>query len=245
MKKIYFTILAIVSILSAGFAQNIDSLQRKQDSVQHICAQAELYINTADSLIQFGQQKTRVISMSDAAKASDCVLKAIQTDKKFNDTLAIRNDFDRLGQAYVLQNKFTEAKWYILQSACISRDARDVPHIISSLLELAAVKTVIKDYDLAQKDLQEAIVLCKYEYNVPQQIVAEKQLAALYDQTGKLKEANSMVAHYTLLAEGLRKANAPRYMAMQKVKIRTKKPASADVKQGATLADVEVMTPLN
>ena len=34
-------------------------------------------------------------------------------------------------------------------------------------------------------------------------------------------------------------------MAMQKVKIRTKKPASADVKQGATLADVEVMAPLN
>ena len=107
------------------------------------------------------------------------------------------------------------------------------------------MKTVIKDYDLAQKDLQEAIVLCKYEYNVPQQIVAEKQLAALYDKTGKLKEANSMVAHYTLLAEGLRKANAPRYMAMQKVKTKTRKPALTDVKQGATLADVEVMAPLN
>jgi tetratricopeptide (TPR) repeat protein len=223
MKKITFTLLITITIITSAFAQNIDSLQKQRDSVQHICAQADLYTNLADSLIQYNQPKTRVISIADAAQAGNYVLKAIQINKMFNDTIAVRNNFDRLGQAYVMQNKFAEAKWYFLQSNRISRDRHDVPHIISGLIQLASVKATIKDYALAEKDLQEAIVLTKYSYNVPQQIEVERKLAVLYDKADKLNEAKSMVAHYTMLTDSLKPVKPKPVLAMQKPKVKPKK----------------------
>ncbi|MBW4889478.1 hypothetical protein KXQ82_07120 [Mucilaginibacter sp. HMF5004] len=246
MKKATFTLLATIAAISAAFAQNVDSLQKKQDSIQHICAKADLYINTADSLIQFNQDKTRLISIADAAKAGELVLKAIQINKAFNDTVAVRNNFDRLGQAYVMQNKFTQAKWYILQSNRISRDRHDIAHIISGLMQLAAVKISIKDYSLAEKDLLEAVVLTKYSYNIIAQIEAERKLAALYDKSGKIKEAKSMLAHYTLLADNYKKAHTPQIIAMQKAiaKVKTR-PATAQPKQDANTQAEMVESHLN
>jgi hypothetical protein len=218
MKKITVTIIAAATLLSSAFAQNIDSLQKRNELMQSACAQADDYINKADSLIQYNQPKTKVINNTDATLAGNYVLKAIQISKKYDDTVATRNNFDRLGRAYVMQNKFTEAKWYFLQSNCISRDRHDVTHIINGLLELAEVKSFIKDYALAQKDLQEAIVLSKYSYNMPLQIEVERKLAALYDRAGKLKEAKAMVQHYTLLAENLKKAKAQQLILAEKTK---------------------------
>jgi tetratricopeptide (TPR) repeat protein len=213
MKKITFTLLAVITFLPSVFAQNIDSLQKTQVEMQQLCAEADLYTNMADSLIQYKQQKTRVISIADAMKASDYVLKAIQINKKFNDTLAVRNNFDRLGETYIMQNKFSQAKWYILQSNHISRGTHDVRHIILGLMELADVKMTIKDYTLAKKDLDEAVVLTKYSHNIPAQIEVEKKLAALYDKSGNLSEAKATVTHYTLLAENLKKANEQQRLA--------------------------------
>lgn len=218
-------------MMATALGQNIDSLQKKQDSIQHICAQGDLYTNIADSLIQYSQPKTRVISIADAAKAGDYVVKAIQINKMFNDTIAVRNNFDRLGHAFIMQNKFAEAKWYFLQSNYISRNRHDVPRIISGLLQLADVKTLIKDYALAEKDLHEAIVLTKYSYNVPTQIEAERKLAALYDRMGKLQDAKSTVAHYTLLVANLKKAKAQQMLALQKAK--AKKPSPTTTVLGA------------
>ena len=213
MKKLTSTLLAVIAFLPSVFAQNIDSLQRAQEEMQQLCAKADAYTNTADSLIQYKQQKTRLISIADAVKASDYVLKAIQINKKYNDTTAVRNNFDRLGETYIMQNKFSQAKWYILQSNHISRGTRDVRHIILGLMELADVKMAIKDYTLAKKDLDEAIVLTKYSHNVPAQIEVERKLAVLYDKSGNLKEAKVQVTHYTLLAENLKKTNEQQRLA--------------------------------
>jgi hypothetical protein len=213
MKKLTSTLLAIIAILPSVFAQNIDSLQKAQEEMQQLCAKADLYTNMADSLIQYKQQKTRLISIADATTASDYVLKAIQISKKYNDTTAVRNNFDRLGEAYIMQNKFSQAKWYILQSNHISRGTRDVRHIILGLMELADVKMTIKDYTLAKKDLDEALVLTKYSHNIPAQIEVEKKLAVLCDKSGNLKEAKSLVTHYTLLAENLKKATEQQRLA--------------------------------
>lgn len=236
MKKITFTLLAVIATISSALAQNADSLQRRDDSVQHICAQADLYINTADSLIQYGQTKTRMVSIADAAKASEYVLKAIQINKKFDDTLAIRNNFNRLADAYVMQNKFTEAKWYILQANTLSRKLHDTPYTINGLVKLAGVKMSIKDYELAQKDLQDAIALSQNTHNIPAQIEAEKKLAVLDDKMGKLKDAKSTIAHYTLLTTNLKKARAQQALAMQRV-AKVKKPVVSEAKQAEILSE--------
>jgi hypothetical protein len=221
MKKLILSLFIFSTTVSLQLhAQNVDSMQHRLDTTTNLCAKAELYTNIAANLIQFNQPQTRNISNADASKAVDYVLKAIHLNNKYNDTLAIRNNFDCLSQAYFLQKKYTQAKWFSLQSAQISRDRRDVPFIIKSLMQLVTIKVALKEYTLAQKDLNEAIVLAQYSNNVPKQIEVEKTLADLYSKEGKLKESVKLVEHYSLLSENLQKANLKKYYAVQKVKTR-------------------------
>lgn len=65
-------------------------------------------------------------------------------------------NFSDLAQLYIHRNKFTEAKWYLLQSNNISRQENDYRHTITNLLDLAMIKASLGDYALAQQDLAEA-----------------------------------------------------------------------------------------
>ena len=216
MGKTIFTLFIILFLYTSVMAQNTDSLQKQTSIMQAACDNADSYINKADSLIQYNQPKTRMISISDAAKASRYVLNAIQISKTYNDTIAIRNDFDRLAETYVMQNRFAEAKWYFLQSNTISRRKHDVPRIIAGLIQLSNVKVIISDFALARKDLNEAITLAKATNNIPAIITAERKLAAIYDRTGKLKEAKNLVTSYSLLIDSLKKAHATQLLAMNR-----------------------------
>jgi hypothetical protein len=57
---------------------------------------------------------------------------------------------------YLLQNRFSEAKWYLLQSNTISREQNDDKHTIANLINLAIIKSAIGELPLAKIDLQEA-----------------------------------------------------------------------------------------
>ncbi len=65
-------------------------------------------------------------------------------------------NFSDLARLYILQNKFSEAKWYLLQSNNISRQQNDNKHTVENLIDLAMIKTDIGDYALAEEDLTEA-----------------------------------------------------------------------------------------
>lgn len=210
--------------------ETADSLQKQLDTAKNRCTQLELYTAIAAGLIQFDQPPTREVTYAEAGKAVDYVLKALHINSQDGDYFAIRNNFDVLSQAYFIQKKYTQAKWFNLQSNTISRDLHDVPHIVYSLMQMGTIKAAIKDYKLAQKDLDEAIVLAKYTYNLPLQIKIERQLAALYDKAGKVKEAIALQKHYSLLAANLKKAQTPKaVLAMHKPKLKVKTPTIASV----------------
>ena len=206
MRKITFTLIILLNafIVNAK-AKNIDSLQKQLDTASTNCAKSELYTNIAAELIQFNMPKTREISYQDAGKAVEYVLKAIHFNSRINDTLAIRNNFDCLASAYIIQKKYTEAKWFLLQSNLISRDRKDVPSMINSLVQLASVKIAINDYPMAEKDFDEAIILSKYKNDVNRQIEIEKCLATLYDNTNRPKLALATEKHCDYLAANIEK----------------------------------------
>ncbi len=54
------------------------------------------------------------------------------------------------------QNRFSEAKWYLLQSNAIARQAENTRHLLDNLFVLADIKTTIGEIPLAMVDLQEA-----------------------------------------------------------------------------------------
>jgi len=135
-------------------------------------------------------------------------LKAIHYNSKLDDTLAIRDNFDCLSSAYFIQHKYTQAKWFVLQSLYISRNRKDVAAMMNSLMKLASIKIAIKDYKMAEKDFKEAIILSKYKNDVLRQIEIEKCLATLYDNTNRAKLAIATEKHCDFLAANIVKITA-------------------------------------
>jgi hypothetical protein len=66
------------------------------------------------------------------------------------------NNFTDLASFYILQNRFSEAQWYLLQSNAITSTNGDNKHTLSNLLMLADIKARIGENGLAQAELQEA-----------------------------------------------------------------------------------------
>ena len=81
-------------------------------------------------------------------KAQHSMRYHMNTDASYN--------FSDLAHLYLLQNKFSEAKWYLLQSNNISRQQKDNQHTISNLIDLAMIKANTGEFILAQQDLAEA-----------------------------------------------------------------------------------------
>lgn len=84
------------------------------------------------------------------------VMKAAEHDMRFRIYNDASYNFSELAKLYILQNRFSEAKWYLLQSNTISREENDDKHTIANLIDLAKVKACTGDYLLAQQDLTEA-----------------------------------------------------------------------------------------
>lgn len=107
---------------------------------------------------------------------------------------AMRIEFDHLANFYLSQNRFSEAKWYLLRSNAISRQQKNYAQIIGSLLVLAEIKSDLGDYKQANEDLFEARSIA-----VSHQLLPDLQLVEQYTQQIRLhKETGLKVQnHYS------------------------------------------------
>jgi hypothetical protein len=88
--------------------------------------------------------------------AEDIVMKTAQHNMRFRIYADASYNFSDLAHLYIQQCRFSEAKWYLLQSNNISRQQNDDKHTVENLIDLATVKVYICDYAQAQQDLNEA-----------------------------------------------------------------------------------------
>jgi len=88
--------------------------------------------------------------------AEDVVMKSAQHNMRFRIYNDASYDFSELAGLYIKQSRFSEAKWYLLQSNFISRQQNDDKHTIANLINLALIKANIGDQALAEQDLIEA-----------------------------------------------------------------------------------------
>jgi hypothetical protein len=84
------------------------------------------------------------------------VMQTAQHNMRFRIYNDASYNFSDLAHLYIQQNRFSEAKWYLLQSNVISRQENDDKHTIANLIDLALVKANTSDYVQAQQDLGEA-----------------------------------------------------------------------------------------
>ncbi len=155
IKKVWLLLLIIPITGISATTQRADSLTRTQF--------IHLQTAKADSLnkLALSLASSNNTSPAHLNQAISYIMQGLHIYSKFKDTIGLRQTFDHLGLVYGLQKKYTQAKWFILQSNTLSRQQRDTPQIINSLINLASVKKAIKDYKLADKDIREAAMLAK------------------------------------------------------------------------------------
>lgn len=88
--------------------------------------------------------------------AEDAIMKTAQHNMRFRIYDIASYNFSQLAELFMKQNRFSEAKWYLLQSNNISRQQNDDRHTIANLMDLAMVKANLGDLQQAQQDLDEA-----------------------------------------------------------------------------------------
>ena len=104
------------------------------------------------------------------------VMKQAQHNMRFRIYDVASYKFSDLAQLYVKQNRYSEAKWYFLQSSYLSRQQNNDRLTISNLSKLAMVKLEIGDFVLAREDLREARDIAASRGWLLELIAAEKQL---------------------------------------------------------------------
>ena len=88
--------------------------------------------------------------------AEAVVMRDAQHNMRFRIYADASYNFSELAHLYLQQGRYSEAKWYLLQSNNISHDQRDDKHTILNLIDLATIKVELGEYPLAQEDLVEA-----------------------------------------------------------------------------------------
>lgn len=88
--------------------------------------------------------------------AEEALLKEAKHNMRFRIYNLASYNFSDLAGLYLQQNRFSEAKWYLLQSNAIARQAENTRHLLDNLSLLADIKTTIGETALAMVDLQEA-----------------------------------------------------------------------------------------
>jgi hypothetical protein len=183
-------LLAITGIASAG---DLDSLRMQLRNTQHDSLRAPIYAQMAAEYLVFDTVSNRVKKMVYQNEAIINSYQALQLYSKYSDTTGMRTCFDYLARIYQKQQRYSQAKWFTLQSNNLSRIKSDVPNIILSLKQLAAIKNALKEYKLAEQDLTEAEYIAKNGYTyVPdsvKQANKAKKLAKNKTQVAIVKKA--------------------------------------------------------
>lgn len=91
--------------------------------------------------------------------AENLVMRTAQHNMRFREYDNASYNFSELARLYIRQNRFSEAKWYLLQSNLIARERNDNKLTILNLIDLSTIKADIGEYIMAQQDLMEAYTI--------------------------------------------------------------------------------------
>jgi len=114
----------------------------------------------------------------------DVILKQAKHNMRFRIYNDASYNFTALAVLYLQQNRFSEAKWYLLQSNNIAKQSADTRHVLDNLYLLAQIKSAIGEQTLALTDLQEARELAVAKAMQPDITIIDNKIKFL--QTNKV-----------------------------------------------------------
>ena len=184
---------------------DIDSLKQQVKLAANDTLKALIYTRIAAIYLNYDTISTKRKQLTYQNEAINYTLLAIQRYAVYDDTTGLRLSFDNLAKVYSAQKKYSQAKWFILQSNTLSRAKNDTPNIIASLLTLSLVKTDIKDYSLAMRDLNEALQLSITNHSQKAELEILRNYALLYHQLKNYPKEALVLKKRDSLEESFRK----------------------------------------
>lgn len=217
MKKLALFIILILAVtrLSAHVITDsvqivtlspLDSLKQELSINQYDSLKAGLYTQIASQYLNYDKITSKREKANYQNEAINYTMLALHNYSKYNDTLGMRNCFDNLVKVYRAQRKFSQAKWFVLQSNTISRTLHDTPNIIASLIQLAAIKIDIKDYSLAMRDLNEALKLTTGNKMPKTEVRVQESYALLYSKMKNYTKEAIALKRRDFLNDSIQKA---------------------------------------
>ncbi|NCD72051.1 hypothetical protein [Mucilaginibacter agri] len=214
MKKLsLFTLSLFLSIHLFAQSASPDSLQKQIDTTSSSALKGKLYTQMAESYMKYSALQDRTLKNQYQENALKYTLLSLHEFSRTDDSVGLRKAFDRLTRVYHDQKKYSQAKWFILQSNTMAREQNDVPNIIQSLITLAGIKMDIHDFDLARRDLREALELSSANCFADQQSAVMLSYARLYNSTNSGKQAAAAMKRYAFMKDSMARDSEARSMA--------------------------------
>jgi hypothetical protein len=184
----------------------IDTLQQHLKQTDNDSLKLGIYVQMAAQYLKYDSLKDKKEKLNYQDQALTYTFKALHLYSRYNDTTGMRTCFNNLSRVYRSQRKYSQAKWFILQSNTLSRDQNDIPDIMSSLIELAAIKMEIKDYSLAMNDLNEALNLSTTNHYPRVQSTVQESYALLYSHLKNYTKEAIALKRHNLIDDSIRRA---------------------------------------
>ena len=163
-------------------SMDVDTLKQQVKSPKNHLFKGPIYTEIASRYLDYDTLSNKRKRSSYQNEALNFTMQALHHYSMYNDTTGMRLSFDNLTKIYMAQKKYSQAKWFILQSNTLSRITNNVPNIITSLLTLSTIKSEIKDYNLAMRDLNEALQLSETNHYPKIELDVLKTYALLYSR---------------------------------------------------------------
>jgi tetratricopeptide (TPR) repeat protein len=186
---------------------NLDSLKQQLKVSASDTVKALIYTRIALKYLDYDTISNNQKRLYYQNQAINYTLQAIRQYSIYNDSTALRISFDHLAKVYASQQKYSQAKWFILQSNTLSRAKNDTPNIISSLLTLATIKSDINDNDLAMRDLDEALQLSITTRSPKTETEILKNYALLYSKLQNYPKEAMVLKKRDSLLDSIRKSD--------------------------------------
>nr|WP_294944602.1 hypothetical protein [uncultured Mucilaginibacter sp.] len=217
MKKfLILTLFILAGIKLSAVASDLDSLKQKLQLITNDSLKAPVYSEIADVYLKYDTIANKRRRLYYQTEALNYTMLALHLYSRYSDSTGLRLSFDNLAKVYYSQKKFSQAKWFILQSNNISRIKNDIPNIIASLVRLSVVKMEIKDYKLAMRDLNEALSLSIANKMPEMEANVQKNYGYLYNRMDNPGKGAVALKRADVILDSIKKQEAATMLAIQK-----------------------------
>jgi hypothetical protein len=166
MRTLLFTLLVLISFQVVANTPDATLSRKKREIPEEILQSENHYVTPIFTDPEILAPEIYTINLLSRPEGSfqfaeANLIKECQSNMHYRLFHDASYSFSDLAHVYMQHSRFSEAKWYLLQSMAISKQQHDDKHTISNLIDLAMVKANFGDLVQANQDLSEARGLAK------------------------------------------------------------------------------------